>query len=126
MWNRSDQNYIAVESIKPGYGYWIYSYEDCKLLARVQGISVRDNYITDLITNWNIVGLPYDLSVYKQNITVYHNGVEYSWFEAVNNSIILDFIYTPNETNQNYITTDNLQPGKAYWMYAYHNCTLKK
>ena len=111
-------------TIDPGYGCWMYAYYDCELWAQGIGTFETDNYITDLLTNWNIVGLPDDESVHKENLTVYYNETEYTWQEAVNNTIILGFSYEWNETNQNYEITDMLKPGGGCWMYAYYNCTL--
>lgn len=124
QWNRSNQNYESTDTIEPGYGCWMYAYYDCELWTQGASTFENDNHITDLLTNWNIVGLPDDNPVHKENLTVCYNGTDYTWQEAVNNSIILGFIYEWNETNQNYENTDILHPGKGCWMYAYYNCTL--
>jgi hypothetical protein len=123
-WNRTYQNYELTDVFIPGEGYWMYAYNDCELQA--SGISglVKDNYITNLLPKWNIMGVPNGEPVEKQNLTILNNGTVYTWQEAVTNNIILGFIYEWNETNQNYGLTDTLQPGKSYWMYAYHNCAL--
>ena len=78
----------------------------------------------------NIVGLPDDEPVEKQNLTILYNGTTYSWENATTSNneegepLILSFIYGWNTTSQNYVTIDTLQPGEGYWMYAYYNCTL--
>ena len=123
-WNRTNQKYETTDILKPGEGHWMYAYDDCEL--RVYGIGniVTDSYITDLLTSWNIVGVPDDVAVEKENITIRYNGTNYTWQEAVNNSIILGFIYGWNETIQSYGVSDVLNPGKSYWMYAYQDCRL--
>jgi len=125
-WNRYTQNFNLVDSLRPGFGYWIYAYHNCELWA--QGLSgfITDNFITDLNTNWNTIGLPDNKEVHKENLTVYYNGTEYSWQEAVDNDTILNFIYLWNEINQYYQLTDVLIPGKACWMYAFVDCRLLK
>ncbi len=125
-WNRSNQNYDLVDSFKPGHGYWIYSYENCELRAIVERNLTDDSLITDLLFEWNLVGLPNDELVNKENISVYYNQVVYTWQEAVDNIIILNFIYLWDEINQKYEISDALVPGKACWIYAYFDCRLLK
>ena len=123
-WNRTNQNYLLTDTLVPGEGYWVYAYHDCELWASGVSGLVTDNYITDLLSKWNIMGVPDGESVEKQNLTILYNGTVYTWQEAVTNNIILGFIYQWGETGQTYQLTDVLQPGKSYWMYAYYNCTL--
>jgi len=125
-WNRTNQNYDWVETLTPGYGYWMYSYKNCELRAKVDRNLTEDNFITDLLSEWNLIGLPDDEPVNKENISVYYNGTQYSWQQAVDNSIILNFIYLWNEIDQSYEISDILFPGKACWMYAYVECRLLK
>jgi len=123
-WNANSQKYEVTGVIDPGQGHWVYAYYDCDLL--ISSMVTPDDLITDLYTEWNFIGLPHDIQVSKENITVYYNGNEYTWQEAVSYNIILDFIYSWNTNSQKYELTDILQPGKGYWMYSYHECTLKK
>lgn len=81
-------------------------------------------HIKNLQTKWNFVSLPFNQSVDKTNLLVKYNGSEYTWQDAVNQSIVLGFIYEWNRTGQNYELTDTLVPGEGYWMYAYHDCEL--
>ena len=81
-------------------------------------------HIKNLSSIWNFISLLFNQSVDKTNLLVTYNSSEYSWQEAVNKSIVLEFIYTWNRTNQNYELTDTLVPGEGYWMYAYHDCEL--
>ena len=86
----------------------------------------NDEYITGLLEEWNLVGLPYDTPVAKEDLTVYYNDTDYTWQQAVNESIILDFIYNWDTISQNYMSADVLNPDYGYWIYAYYECTLKK
>jgi hypothetical protein len=124
-WDAIAQNYVLTDILHPGKGNWMYAYHDCELWVSTN-ISNIDNYITNLIVKWNLIGLPFDLPVAKQNLTVFYNGTDYSWQEAVSNSIVLGYIYGWNATAQNYGLTNILSPGQGYWMYAYYDCFLKK
>jgi hypothetical protein len=81
-------------------------------------------HIKNLSLIWNFVSLLFNQSVDKTNLIIKYNGSEYSWQEAINQSLILGFIYTWNRINQNYELTDTLAPGEGYWIYAYHDCEL--
>jgi len=123
-WNRSAQNYETKDALEPGEGYWIYSYYNCSFW--ITGEKNNDDYITNLLANWNMVGSPYDDPIEKQNLTIIYDETTYSWSDAVTAGIIIDFIYKWNASAQNYETTDVLAPDLGYWMYAYYDCTLKK
>jgi len=123
-WSESGQNYGFTDMLVPGQGYWIYAYSACDLWVPVSGND--GDHIADLSTDWNLVGLPYDEPVAKDNLTIYYDGTDYNWTEAVDSSIIIGFIYNWNETGQNYEFTDVLNPGEGYWVYAYYECILKK
>ncbi|MBE3137459.1 MAG: hypothetical protein IMZ43_08755 [Thermoplasmata archaeon] len=85
---------------------------------------VNHETVLKLLQKWNLIGSPNDEPVEKQTLMIRYNGTMYTWQNAVANTIILGSIYQWNETGQNYQLTDVLQPGKSYWMYAYHNCRL--
>jgi hypothetical protein len=80
--------------------------------------------IKNVSSNWNFISLPFNQSVGKSNLRVKYNGVEYSWQEAVNHSVVCDFIFGWNRTYQNYELVDLFTPGEGYWMFAYHACEL--
>jgi hypothetical protein len=124
-WDTTNQNYVSTDALDPGKGHWMYAYDNCDLWITINA-SNNDEYITNLQEKWNLIGIPYDISVAKEKLTVIYNGSEYTWQQAVDNGTILGFIYRWNVTNQNYVSTDILNPGEGYWMYAYYNCTLKK
>jgi hypothetical protein len=126
QWNRSNQNYESVDILNSGYGYWVYAYNNCTIWLQNTISFLDDNYITDSISGWNIIGLPQNKTLEKENIAVYFNETYYTWQEAVNDSVILGLIYKWDEINQNYEQSGSLNPGKAYWMYAYKNCKLLK
>ena len=118
-WNRLGQSYIFADTLEPGYGYWVYAYNDCELWIENMSFSF-DNYITDLETGWNIVGVPYDQNVNKTNLLV--NDIP--WADAASAGIINDFVFGWSRTGQSYTFADTFEPGYSYWVYAYQQCTL--
>ena len=129
-WARNNQNYQIANTLVPGYGYWVYAYHPCELWAQRVSGEGTDETITTLQTRWNIMGLPDNTAVPKEQLRVQYNGGEYSWTQATTSNnptggpIILSFLYGWERPNQNYVSSTTLTPGYAYWMYAYYNCTL--
>jgi len=131
-WNRglSGQVYQAVDLLESGYGYWVYAYSDCELW--ITGISVAyDNLITNIEQKWNTMGIPYDQSVDKTNLTITYNGTDYNWSEAIdpaNGPLIDSFIFGWNRglSGQTYQAGDAFEPGQGYWMYAYYDCKIRR
>jgi len=128
-WDRVNDMYIPIMSLVPGYGFWMYSYYDCEIW--VQGITVvSDEFITDLVTTWNIVGVPYTDSVNLTDLVVNYLGGDYTWAEAtdpINGPIVDPNVYGWDRINGMYVPAgDTLDPGYAYWLYAYEDCVLKR
>ena len=82
--------------------------------------------ITDLKQEWNLVGLPYEDPVSKENLIIHNVSGDYTWQEAIDGGIILGFIYGWDTRTQFYASSNSLNPDYGYWMYAYYACTLKK
>jgi len=123
-WDRSTQSYVNPGSFEPGESYRLYANHDCSLW--ISGESNTDDYITDLLVNWNLMGLPYDEPVDKANLSVYYSGSLYSWQDAVTAGIVVGFIYEWNPVSQSYVTVDVVSPDLGYWIYSYQNCILNK
>ncbi len=51
---------------------------------------------------------------------------EISWPDALTTGLVSDYIFSWDQTSQYYSFVDNLQPGYAYWLYAYQPCVLKR
>jgi len=119
-----ETTYTHNDTLEPGYGYWMWAYYDCELIFLSN--ASNDEYLTTLQQNWNIMGLPYNQTLTKGDLIVRYNGGNYTWDQAVQNNIILGFIYGWDRTNQIYTLSDDFDPGCGYWMYAYYDCILKK
>jgi len=84
----------------------------------------EDNYITDLGIEWNIVGIPKNDSLSKEDFIIKYDEVFYNWSQATTSNnptgspIIMYFIYTWLRTPQCYDSADMIQPGYGYWIYA--------
>jgi len=120
-WNRPGQYYSLTHTLESGNGYWIFAYQNCELwLEKIN--SNDDNYITTLKPGWNIIGLPFEQSINKEDVIV--NGE--TWSSAVNNEWINDYIFGWDRTGQYYDFIDILIPGYSYWMYASQSCILRR
>lgn len=121
-WNTQEQNYSPCDIFKPGKSYWFFAFHNCSLW--LTSPLNNDAYITVLAQNWNFIGIPINEPLETQDLLVNYNGSVYSWNDAIATHLIMDSIFFW-DANQ-YNITSSLQPGKGYWIYAYHECTLKK
>ena len=121
--------YFPATTLEAGYGYWMYAYFDCELW--VENISATsDDFITDLNQKWNIIGVPSLQTTNLSDLIVNYLDTDYNWTEAtdpVNGPIVDPNVYGWSRIMHMYIpVADTLEPGYAYWMYAYEDCTLKR
>ena len=125
-WQRgSTQAYASTVTLVPGNGYWMWAYHDCVLL--IASNAVGTGHITDLQTKWNIMGLPYSTPLLAADLITTYDGHDHTWTQAtIDENIILGFIYGWDSTTQMYALQTTFEPGQGYWMYAYHDCLLKK
>jgi PKD repeat protein len=120
-WNRVGQYYTFANTLEPGFGNWVFAYENCELW--IENIIIdTDDYITSIELGWNSIGIPYDQPVNKVDLLV--DDVE--WNTAVANLWVNNYIFGWNRAGQYYDFADTLLPGHAYWLYAYQPCVLKR
>jgi len=124
-WDRASQSYIFADMLMPGYGFWVYAYDGCELKAPVFNTSFT-GHITNLMQNWNIIGIPDNVPMNKTSIIVNVGDTNYSWSDAVMNGYINDNLFGWDRIGQSYTFADILEPGYCYWLYAYQQCILKK
>jgi hypothetical protein len=127
-WNRTTQGYGdgTITELKSGEGYWIYVYEDCELWATNLTPMVTNDFITHLLTSWNIIGAPLNSQLQKDDLIIQYGANDYTWAEAFANNYVLKDIYGWNRTTSQYIISEVLIPGECYWLFAYVGCTLKQ
>jgi hypothetical protein len=111
----------------------MYAYHTCTLYARTVAFPEPTGYLTMLSEEWNIIGLPDDASLPKEDLLIQYQGVDYNWSEATSGDnptggpLVLAQVYTwLREQPQGYDFADVLEPGYGYWMYAYYECLLKR
>ena len=119
--NRMTGMYEVANELKPSYGYWIYCYEPVKLW--VNGSYPNGNYIDSSI-GWNLISAPCNYNISLDNLTIIYNNNSYTWNEAINESLIMRWVYTVNRSNGMYETVDKLKPGYGYWIYCYEDVEI--
>lgn len=112
-WNRTSNQYTFSNAFDPGFGYWLFTYNDITLLIDDVNVDI-DNYITTIYPGWNIFGIPFNQSTDKVNLLVNSQ----SWEDAVSDEWVLDFIYDWDSAIQMYGFTSTFDPGFGYWIHA--------
>jgi hypothetical protein len=121
-WNPTLQQYYIASTLVPGQGYWCWA--NVNVQFRLWSDAYNTGEITLLKTHWNIIGEPYQTSVSITSLIINYNGQNYTWSQAVAAQIILGFVY--GWDGSVYTLDSTLVPTEGYWMYAYHQCTLKR
>jgi PKD repeat protein len=120
-WNRGMQLSDIVNSLNPGYGYWLYSYKQLDVSITDDPVSIPTT-ITTLKQKWNNIGIPYNQPVNKNDILINDT----LWSQAVIIGWIDDNIFSWDSTSQTYTLETVFHPGKAYWLYAYQQCMMER
>ncbi len=130
-WNKETQNYLIIGgALEPGTAYWIWANYPCLILF--QSNVTGDGFITQMTSQWNMIGLPYNVTLLKEQIIIFYNGTQYSWINATstnneeNHALLLLYFYEWNSTTQMYNLGPVLAPGEGYWMYSFYNLTLRQ
>ena len=105
-WNTTAYKYEKPFEIKAGEGYWIFVLEDANVT--VLGFPI-DEYSINLTKGWNMIG-----SIWNK-----------ASLSAEPDYAILGYAYTWDPTGQRYVQDTTLNPGKAYWIFAFEDCRLK-
>jgi hypothetical protein len=90
----------------------------------VFSFEVISPYITTVSTNWNLISLPFNKSVDKEDLIVNYGTIDYTWADAVIAGYISDFIFGWDRNTQSYTFANTLEPGYGYWMFAYSTCDI--
>ena len=81
-------------------------------------------HITNLISQWNFVSIPFNLTVDKTNISISFDNLTYSWNDAVSLGIVNNFIFGWDRLGQYYTFADSFEGGFGYWVFSYVSCEL--
>ena len=122
-WNRSTQSYSFSDKFAPGSGYWMYAND-------VSEIWIEDNTklnpeITLFEKDWNMAGISANQTVNFSELMIRYNATDYSWMDAVNMSIINNYVFGWDSVGQSYVFSTQFTPGQAYWFYTFQQCMLK-
>jgi len=123
-YNRTAQAYDITDVLMPGCGYWAWAQYPCDLIVMTGAVGTSS--ITDMHSEWNLISIPYNYSIAKQDTSILNENGEERWNEAVSNNHVINFIYSWNPTTQAYESIDTLQPGKGYWLYSYMSQILRE
>ena len=91
-----------------------------------QFVIIAEIKVSDIVFKWNFISVPTNQSVNKEDLFIIQNGSRYNWSESVD-VYIDNHIYKWNRTAipQCYNTTDVLNPGEGYWIYAYDHPNME-
>ena len=105
-WDAVNKTYVPVTTFEPGKGYWVLS--DKEINVTFTGSEELSEYEINLIEGWNLIGtIAYKVDVSKLPM----------------DKIVA--IYTWDAEEGRYVVPETLEPGKAYWILAKENITLK-
>jgi len=82
------------------------------------------NFSIDVSEKWNMISIPWNESISKDDLTIVYDD-SYTWDEAVDAGLLLNFIYGWDTENQYYEFVDVLEPDRGYWLWSYHDITIK-
>jgi hypothetical protein len=94
-WDETTQEYVAVDSLEPYQGYWVYVPEGNAATVTITGTPAAEP--TTLAMHWNLIGV-------GSNLTVDNPGIS---------SSIFGWLF------DNYFKTSTLVPGYGFWLYAF-------
>jgi hypothetical protein len=129
-WNASQQRYGSTTSMLPGFGIWLFAYDDCDVL--VKNVTMYSTgKISDMSMNWNCFGIPSSTTVDLSDLLIDYDGDEYNWSEATttNNPTSSPFLdatmFYWDSSMQRYGIATKIEPSFGYWSYSYQDLTLK-
>jgi hypothetical protein len=120
-WDRNAQGYILTNLLIPGYGYWMYAYQECELWATGLCSMLTTNYVTSLVNHWNVFGIPINQLINKTTLLFLFDGITYNWTEATTTQnptgaplVLKDIFGWHRQQPQGYFLADVLEPGISY------------
>ncbi len=86
--------------------------------------STPDRKVTNVLIDWNLISLPFNNTVEKEDVVIDFAGEEYTWSDAVTNGYISNFIFDWNRSEQSYSFSTQFKASYGYWLYSYELCEL--
>lgn len=115
------------------YGYtgtynftiWVRDTSNNRVTSAINHFTIYSELpITNAVTGWNYISLPFNQTITKVNLYVIIGGQRKTWATAVTDHIVMDTLYDWLRTTQNYSLTGTMKAGRGYWMYAYADCEI--
>ena len=122
-WDASDLGYYAIQITTLLAGDEDTSND--QVIDVVQISTAPAGHISLLDENWNLIGLPFNQTMLKDNLIINYEAADYSWSDAVSMGLVSNYIFGWDRDSQSYIFADILEPGYGYWIYAFDVCELK-
>lgn len=99
-------------------------------VAKMVPVDFQMMPISNVLPGWNFMSAPYNHTQDTHEFLFKYDGFYYNWTHATSDlnptgsSLVNQFLFGWNRTQQTYIFSRNLEPGFGYWMYAYKPCKL--
>ena len=109
--------YSVPTDVLAGDGVWLGFVEDVSFT--LSGVPYLESQTTTYSVGWNLVSNPLVRDITKDSLLVSYDGVDYSFFDAVDNSIIIAPLYS--YSNGEFTDNDVVQHFDAYWLGVLQN-----
>ena len=107
------------------YSLWVTDSNNNGATSSIHQFTIyAEIHITTLLLGWNFISIPFNQTVTKTDLLIFHGGDEQTWSEAVSQGLVLASIFDWNRSGQAYLLTNSLAPGRGYWVYAFYECEL--
>ncbi len=112
-WDSVSQTYVVVDSLQPGYGYWVYLYQNTTY--ELSGTELTDNLVINIEVSDNLLGWVNSLNVTAKQIC---QSIQYCESISIPNDTIDDFddieytTYTVGESQNNF----EVVQGMGFWV----------
>jgi hypothetical protein len=107
------------------YSLWVTDSNNNGATSSIHQFSIyAEIHITTLLSGWNFISIPFNQTITKTDLLIFHGGNEHSWSEAVSQGLVLASIFDWNRSGQAYLLANSLVPGRGYWVYAFYECEL--
>ncbi len=109
--NNGYQEYPSMDKLDPGKAFWIITLDATTLMSG-SGTSTRliPSYTINLDQGWNQIGTPYNFGNDINDLQYTVGSIELPFYEY---------------DGTGYSTTNMMDPGKGYWLYAHEATSIK-
>jgi len=112
--NQSGTKYWWSVNVSDGNGGWLnttYDFTTVTIGTLLSGAGAD--------AGWRKVSLPKNSIEVKYDVYVRNSTNNYTWSQAISNNIISTWLYSWNDTNGYYESSNYFSPYRGYWMFLY-------